>query len=55
MDIDKIRENYLLEKGAEIRLIAMVKEMLKENESIEKIMKYTKLSEEEVMFLKNQI
>ena len=55
MDIDKIREDYLLQKGAEVRTIAMVKQMLKENEPIEKIIKYTRLSEEEILSIKKQI
>ena len=49
MEIDKIREEYLKEKGSELRAITAAKEMLKENEPIEKILKYTRLSREEIL------
>ena len=49
MDIDKIRENYLIELGSKIRALSTAKEMLKANEPIEKIIKYTMLSEEEIL------
>ncbi|MGL5150714.1 MAG: hypothetical protein ACRC7N_09120 [Clostridium sp.] len=52
MSIDEIREKYLEEKGSEQRAIDMAKEMLKDNEPIEKIMKYTKLSREEIIEIK---
>ena len=53
MSIDEIREKYLEEKGIEKgkmeERLDLAKEMLKGNEPIEKIMKYTKLSEEEIL------
>ena len=52
MDIDKIREEYLKEKGGELRAIVTAKEMLKENEPIEKIIRYTKLTKEEISNIK---
>ena len=48
MEIDKIREEYLKEKGSELRAIIAAKEMLKANEPIEKIIKYTMLTKEEI-------
>ena len=47
MSIDEIREKYLEEKGSEEKAIDVAREMLKDKEPIEKIMKYTKLSKEE--------
>lgn len=52
MSIDEIREIYLKEEGAEQKAIDMAKEMLKDNEPIEKIMKYTKLSKEDILKIK---
>ena len=52
MDIDEIREEYLKEKGGELRAIVTAKEMLKENEPIEKIIRYTKLTKEEISNIK---
>ena len=49
MEIDKIREEYLKEKGSELRAITAAKEMLKANEPIEKIIKYTMLTKEEIL------
>ena len=46
---DEIREEYLKEKGSKLRAILAAKEMLKENEPIEKIVKYTMLSKEEIL------
>lgn len=52
MSIDEIREKYLEEKGKEESLIDVAREMLKDKEPIEKIMKYTKLSKEEILKIK---
>ncbi|MDY2632561.1 Rpn family recombination-promoting nuclease/putative transposase [Clostridium sp.] len=49
MSIDEIREKYLEEKGSEEKAIDVAREMLKDKEPIEKIMKYTKLSKEEIL------
>ena len=49
MRIDEIREEYLKENGSKLRAILAAKEMLKENEPIEKIVKYTMLSKEEIL------
>lgn len=49
MNIDKIREEYLKNKGAQERAINTAKEMLKENEPVEKIIKYTKLNRNEIL------
>ena len=53
MSIDEIREKYLEEKGIEKgkmeEKLDLAKEMLKDNEPIEKIIKYTKLSKEEIL------
>ena len=51
MRIDEIREEYLKEKGSKLRAILAAKEMLKENEPIEKIVKYTMLSKEEILHI----
>ena len=52
MDIDRIREEYLIEKGSKLRAKVAAKEMLKEKEPIERIVKYTKLSIEEILDIK---
>lgn len=52
MSIDEIREIYLKEEGSEEKAIDVAIEMLKDNEPIEKIMKYTKLSKEEILEIK---
>ena len=49
MTVDEIREKYLKKEGSEEKAIAVAREMLKENEPIEKIIKYTKLSKEEIL------
>ena len=49
MSIDEIREKYLEEKGSEEKAIDVAREMLKDKEPIEKIMKYTKLRKEEIL------
>ena len=49
MSIDEIREKYLKEEGVEEKAIDVAKEMIKDKEPIEKIMKYTKLSKEEIL------
>lgn len=53
MSIDEIREKYLEEKGKEEgkmeERMNLAIEMLKDNEPIEKIMKYTKFSKEEIL------
>lgn len=45
-DREKLEEGR--EEGLEAKAIEVAKEMLKDNEPIEKIMKYTKLSKEEI-------
>ena len=52
MEIDKIREDYLIEQGSKLRALASAKEMLKSNEPIEKIIKYTMLSKEDILAIK---
>lgn len=52
MSIDEIREIYLKEEGKMEERIDLAKEMLKDNEPIEKIIKYTKLSKEEILQIK---
>ena len=54
MSIDEIREKYLEEKGSEEKAIDVAREMLKDKEPIEKIMKYTKLSKEEILKIKKK-
>lgn len=54
MDIDKIRESYLIEQGSKLRALATANEMLQANEPIEKIIKYTMLDEEEILNIKNK-
>lgn len=53
MSIDEIREKYLEEKGKEEgieeKAIDVAREMLKDKEPIEKIIKYTKLTKEEIL------
>ena len=44
--------NYATRKGAKEKQIEIAKEMLREGEPIEKIMKFTHLSEEEIKNLK---
>lgn len=43
------RDREKLEEGFEAKAIDVAREMLKDNEPIEKIMKYTKLSKEEIL------
>ncbi|MEA3495543.1 MAG: hypothetical protein U9R42_05845, partial [Bacteroidota bacterium] len=52
-DIFNIKNTYL-EKGKDERSIEIAKEMLKDNEAVEKIMKYTGLTEKEINELKNK-
>lgn len=52
MEIDKIREDYLIKQGSKLRALASAKEMLKANEPIEKIIKYTMLSKEDILAIK---
>lgn len=52
-NIDKLREEYLIEQGAKLRAIEMAKVMIKENEPIEKIVKYTMLSRVELIKIIN--
>lgn len=49
MSIDEIREIYLKEEGKMEERLNLAREMLKDNEPIEKIIKYTKLSKEEIL------
>ena len=53
MSVDEIREKYLEEKGKEEgieeKAIDVAREMLKDKEPIEKIIKYTKLTKEEIL------
>ena len=51
MTVDEIREKHLERKGK----LEMALEMLKDNEPIEKIMKYSKLSKEEILDLQKSI
>jgi len=44
-----------IEKGIEVGKIATASEMLLDGESIEKIIKYSKLSEKEILKLKNEL
>lgn len=52
MTVDQIRERYCEEKGEKRKAIEIAKEMLKDGEPIEKIMKYSKLTEDEIRELK---
>ena len=52
MTVDQIRERYCEEKGEKRKAIERAKEMLKDGEPIEKIMKYSKLTEDEIRELK---
>lgn len=56
MTIDEIREKHLVLKGKEEgekkKALEIASEMLKDNEPIEKIIKYSKLSEKEILDLK---
>ncbi|MBU3135574.1 Rpn family recombination-promoting nuclease/putative transposase [Clostridium gasigenes] len=52
MSIDEIREKYLEEKGKIEERLEIAKEMIKDNEPIEKIMKYSKLTKEEILKIK---
>ena len=48
MSVDDIIKDHYVEEGEKKKSIEMAKEMLLDNEPIEKIRKYTKLSEEEI-------
>ena len=49
------RDREKLEEGREEERLNIAKEMLKENEPIEKIIKYSKLTKEEILELKKII
>ncbi|MCB2298359.1 hypothetical protein [Clostridium tagluense] len=55
MTIDEIRKLHYKEEGREEGRIVITTEMLLDGESIEKIKKYSKLSEEEITKLKNKL
>jgi hypothetical protein len=55
MTVDKIRELYYKQEGREEGRIEMAIEMLKDGEPIEKIVKYSKLSENEILELKKKL
>ncbi len=59
MTIDQIRERYYeqrgVEQGKKNKAIEIAIEMLKDGEPLEKIMKYSKLSEEELLTLKESL
>ena len=52
MTVDQIREKYCEEKGERKKAIEIAKEMLKDGEPIEKIIKYSKLTKDEIEKLK---
>lgn len=52
MTVDQIRERYCEEKGEKKKAIEIAREMLKDEEPLEKIMKYSKLTQDEIMKLK---
>ncbi|MBZ9635448.1 hypothetical protein [Clostridium sp. FP1] len=55
MTIDEIRKLHYKEEGREEGRIVIATEMLLDGEAIEKIKKYSKLSEEEITKLKNKL
>ena len=55
MTIEEIRKKYYTQKGREEGKIEMAIEMLKDGETIEKIVRYSKLTEEEVKELKKNL
>jgi len=55
LSIDEIRKLHYTEEGREQERIGVATEMLLDGESIEKIIKYSKLSEEEIMKLKSEL
>jgi len=55
LSIDEIRKLHYTEEGREQERIGVATEMLLNGESIEKIIKYSKLSEEEIMKLKSEL
>lgn len=55
MSIDEIRWKHLKEKGRMEARMELAEEMLKNNEPIEKIIKYSKLSEEEILEIEYKI
>ena len=52
MTVDQIREKYCEEKDERKKAIEIAKEMLNDGEPIEKIIKYSKLTKDEIEKLK---
>ena len=55
MTVDQIRQKYYEQKGREEGKIEIAIEMLKDGEPIEKIVKYSKLTENEILALKKKL
>lgn len=55
MTIEEIRKTYYTEKGKEEGRIELAKEMLKDNEPLDKIIKYSKLTKEEIFDLASDL